>query len=403
MFSSFTIPDFRIYWLGMFVSMCGTWMQIMAQSWLVFELSHSSFLLGLVGFVNSLPVFLFSLFSGVLVDRVNKKVLLIIAQVISMCLAFLLAVVTQFNIVTVNFILLITMLNGIVLSLDAPARQAIIAELVGKRNILNGIALSSIGFHAARMLGPALAGMCIAAISVAGCFYINAVSFLAFIVALFLIKPKVAARNNNNSPFMEDLKGGVKFILNNKAYLILISAMGVVSLFGLSYMILLPAFAKDVLGLDSRGFGLLMSCSGVGSLLGGLVLAGLKDPIKRIKFLIAALHVLSLSIIALAFSSSFIFSGVILASIGFTILSSSAIINSVIQTMVPDEFRGRIMSIYVLTFAGTAPFGSIMAGSLAQMLGVRAAFGVMGFICLCSFLVLTPLMKAAQKPFFSSL
>ncbi|MDD5355872.1 MAG: MFS transporter [Candidatus Omnitrophica bacterium] len=403
MFSSFTIPDFRIYWIGMFISMCGTWMQIMAQSWLVFELSHSSFLLGLVGFVNSLPVFLFSLFSGVLVDRVNKKALLIIAQVISMCLAFLLAVVTQFNIVTVNFILLITMLNGIVLSLDAPARQSIIAELVGKKNILNGIALTSIGFHAARMLGPALAGIFIAAISVAGCFYINAVSFLAFIVALLLIKPKVVARNNNNSPFMEDLKGGVKFILKNKPYLILIIAMGVVSLFGLSYMILLPVFAKDILGLDSKGFGLLMSCSGVGSLLGGLVLANLKDPDKRVKFLIIALYMLSFSIIALALSDSFIVSAIILASIGFAILSSSVIINSVIQTMVPDEFRGRIMSIYVLTFAGTAPFGSIMAGSLAQVLGVRIAFGIMGLTCFGSFLALTPLMKTTQKPFFNSL
>ncbi|MDD5292460.1 MAG: MFS transporter, partial [Candidatus Omnitrophica bacterium] len=373
------------------------------QSWLVFELSHSSFLLGLVGFVNSLPVFLFSLFSGVLVDRVNKKALLIIAQVISMCLAFLLAVVTQFNIVTVNFILLITMLNGIVLSLDAPARQSIIAELVGKKNILNGIALTSIGFHAARMLGPALAGIFIAAISVAGCFYINAVSFLAFIVALLLIKPKVVARNNNNSPFMEDLKGGVKFILKNKPYLILIIAMGVVSLFGLSYMILLPVFAKDILGLDSKGFGLLMSCSGVGSLLGGLVLANLKDPDKRVKFLIIALYMLSFSIIALALSDSFIVSAIILASIGFAILSSSVIINSVIQTMVPDEFRGRIMSIYVLTFAGTAPFGSIMAGSLAQVLGVRIAFGIMGLTCFGSFLALTPLMKTTQKPFFNSL
>ncbi|MDD5005822.1 MAG: MFS transporter [Candidatus Omnitrophica bacterium] len=396
MFSSFSIRDFRIYWIGMFVSMCGTWIQVMAQSWLVFELSRSSFLLGLVGFLSSLPVFLFSLFSGVLVDRINKKILLIFAQVVAMLLAFLLAVFTQLNIVTVNFILLIAILNGMVLSLDAPARQAIVVELVGKKNILNGIALTSIGFHAARMLGPALAGIFIATISIAGCFYINAISFLAFIVALLMIKPQSPRRNNSDLRFMDDLKGGINFIRHNRIYLILISIVAVVSLFGLSYMILLPVFAKEVLNLDAKGFGLLMSFSGLGSLLAGLALAGLKDSHKKIQFMIFALYLLTFGLVFLAVSDSFIVSAVILVLIGFSILTSSVIINSMIQTMVPDEFRGRMMSIYVLTFAGTAPFGSIIAGSLAQMSGVRIALGTIGFICFVLFLLLTPLLKTAK-------
>jgi MFS family permease len=372
----------------------------MAQSWLVFELSHSSFLLGLVGFFYSLPIFLFSLFSGVLVDRMNKKVILIFAQVVFMSLAFLLAIFTQLNVVTVNFIMLMAVLNGVVLSLDAPARQSIVVELVGRERLLNGIALNSIAFHAARMLGPALAGIFIATISIAGCFYINAVSFLAFIVALILIRPKATPRDNSNH-FIQDLKSGIKFIQKNRIYLILISIVGVVSLFGLSYMVLLPVLAKEVLNLGARGFGLLMSASGVGSLLAGFVIAGFKDSYKETKFLIVTLYILSFSLVLLALSSSFILSAAILVFVGFSILSSTVIINSLIQAMVPDEFRGRVMSIFILTFAGTAPFGSIIAGSLAQVLGVRIALGIIGLICFGLFLPLIPLIRKSRQAVLS--
>ena len=181
MFSSLNIRDFRIYLLGMFVSMCGTWIQVMVQNWLVFELSKSSFLLGFVGFISYSPILILSLFSGVLVDRFNKRKLLLFTQVSFMILAFALAVLTQSNIITVNFIIVISLMHGIILSLDAPARQSMIFELVGKKKILNAVALNSIAFHSARMLGPALAGIFVAIISIAGCFYLNAVSFFAFI------------------------------------------------------------------------------------------------------------------------------------------------------------------------------------------------------------------------------
>ena len=392
MFSSFSIRDFRIYWIGMFVSLCGAWIQTMAQSWLVFELSNSSFLLGLVWFFSYLPIFLLSLFSGVLVDRINKKYLLLFTQVAFMSIAFLLAVFTQLEIVTVKFILLVAMLNGVILSLDAPARQSIVVELVGKQKILNAIALNSIAFHSARMLGPALAGIFIAAISIAGCFYINAISFLAFIVALLLIRPKHITKNNN-SHFLVDLKSGIKFIRHNRIYLILISIVGVISLFGFSYVVLMPVFAKVILNLDVKGFGLLMSASGVGSLLAGLKLASLKESNKQPRFLVFSLYVFSFGLVIFALSKSFIFSILILVLIGFSSMSALVIINSMIQTMVPNEFRGRVMSIYILTFAGTIPFGSIVAGSLSQAIGVSNTLIVSGCLCFILFLFTNKALK----------
>lgn len=392
MFSSFSIRDFRIYWIGMFVSLCGTWIQTMAQSWLVFELSNSSFLLGLVWFFSYLPIFLLSLFSGVLVDRINKKYLLLFTQVAFMSIAFLLAVFTQLEIVTVKFILLVAMLNGVILSLDAPARQSIVVELVGKQKILNAIALNSIAFHSARMLGPALAGIFIAAISIAGCFYINAISFLAFIIALLLIKPKHITKNNNNH-FLVDLKSGIKFIMHNRIYLILISIVGVISLFGFSYVVLMPVFAKVILNLDVKGFGLLMSASGVGSLLAGLKLASLKESNKQPRFLVFSLYAFSFGLVVFAMSKSFILSVIILVLIGFSSMSAMVIINSMIQTMVPNEFRGRVMSIYILIFAGTIPFGSIVAGSLAQVIGVSNTLIVSGSLCFILFLFTNKALK----------
>lgn len=371
----------------------------MAQSWLVFELTNSSFLLGLVGFVSTLPILLFSLFFGVLVDRINRRKLLLFTQTCFMILAFLLAIFTQFNIATVNFILLISLLNGIVMSLDAPARQAIVVDVVGKSNILNAIALNSIAFHSARMLGPALAGIFIAVISIAGCFYINAVSFLAAIIALLLIRPKQSINTANNSNFLGDLKSGLKFIKDNPVYFHLITIVVAISLFGFSYIILMPVFAKAILGLDAKGYGLLMSASGIGSVLGGLMLASLKKPNLQGRILFLSLYTYCFSLIIFSFSKSFIFTILILILLGFSILTSMAIINSFIQVNVPDEYRGRLMSIYMLTFAGTIPFGSLLAGSLSHSIGVSFTLFLFGIVCFILFLILSRKIRNKELVF----
>ncbi len=401
MFSSLRIKDFRIYLVGMFISMCGTWIQAMVQNWLVFDLSQSSFLLGLVGFVTYSPIILLSLFSGVLVDRINKRYLMVFTQIAFMLLAFALAILTQFNIITVKLILVISLMNGIVLSLDAPARQAMVFELVGKEKILNAVALNSIAFHSARMVGPALAGILVAVISIAGCFYVNAVSFLAFIVVLLLIRPKHAANQNNNNHFLQDLKGGINFIKANRIYLVLIAIVGSISLFGFSYSILLPVFAKNILGLQIKGYGLLMSASGIGSLLGGFMLASLKKPKSQLRILIFSLFTFAFSLIFFSLTKSLVVSVLILVLAGFSCLSSLAIINSLIQAMVPNEFRGRIMSIYMLVFIGTIPFGSLLAGTAAHSIGVSPTLFILGLACLILFLVLSRKIISNYKLIFN--
>jgi MFS family permease len=370
----------------MFISFSGTWIQAMAQNWLVFELSKSSFILGLVGFVGYAPMIIFSLFTGVLVDRVNKRKLLIITQIAFMICAFLIAVLTQFNVITIGLILLISLVQGAIMSLDAPARQAIVFDLVGKNNIMNAIALNSIAFHSARMLGPALAGIFVVAISIAGCFYINAISYLAFIVALFIIRPKNYSSQNNDSHFVEDLKSGINFIKTNRIYLILISIVGLVSLFASSYVILLPVFSKEILNLNIKGYGFLMSAAGIGSLLAGLMLAALTKPSFQPKILKISLCVFSLSLISFSLSRQFVTAILFLILAGFSSLSSLAVINSLVQTMVPNEFRGRIMSIYMLVFTGTMPFGSLFAGSLSHYIGVSRTLLISGLVCLALFL-----------------
>ena len=372
----------------MFISLCGTWIQSAAQSWLVYDLSNSSFLLGLVVFVNHIPIFLFSLFSGVIVDRQNKRNLLIVTQTLFMILAFILAVLTQFKIVTVNSILLIALFNGIIFSLDAPARQAIIVEIVGKKNLLNAIALNSLAFNSARMIGPALGGIIIAGLSVAGCFYINAVSFLAFIFVLLVIKPMSAPKKDNNNHFIEDFKSGIRFVRNNPNYIILLSIIGTVSFFSFSYFVLMPVFAKDVFSVGAKGYGLLLSAGGIGSILAAMQLAGLKDEKKQINILFISIFLFTVSLIAFSFSHSFLLSCFILALGGYSSLSSMVVVNSLIQANVPDEFRGRVMSMFMLTFAGTVPFGSLAAGSLASLIGAEKTVTLLGIISFIIFLLL---------------
>ena len=395
MLSSLAIRDYRLYWIGMFVSLCGTWIQWTAQNWLVYDLSGSPFLLGLVVFVTHIPILLFSLFTGVIVDRKNKKNILLLTQAGFMVLAFILAIITQLRIVTVNAIMIIALFNGIIFSLDAPARLSIIVELVGKKNLLNAIALNSLAFHSARMIGPALGGLIIAYFSVAGCFFLNAVSFLAFIFVLLLIKPESTARNNNNH-FMDDLKGGIRFIRNNPIYVVLMSIVGIVSFFGFSYVILMPIFAKDIFGMGPKGYGFLLSAGGIGSILAAIFLARLKDSKKQPQILLVSLFLFAFSMIAFSISRSFFLSCFILTFGGFSSLSIFTIVNSLIQSSVPDEYRGRVMSMFMLTFAGTIPFGSLLAGSLASLIGADKTVTFFGLSCLILFLILSKKLRSMK-------
>ena len=396
MFSSLKIRYFRIYWLGMFVSLVGTWIQSVAQSWLVFQLTNSAFLLGVVGFLGSIPIFVFSLFGGVLADRVNKRNILIFTQVSFMFLAFLLAVLTQFKIITPWQIMFIALFNGIIMAFDAPARQSIVVELVGKEHLFNAITLNSVAFNSSRIIGPTIAGVLISVIGMSGCFYLNGVSFLAVIIALFYIRLGRRHEKNNTSA-LRDLREGLVFISSNRLILALVSMVAAMSLFGISYVILMPVFAENVLGVGVKGLGVLMSATGIGALVGALGLASLGDFKYKGRLLMGAVFLFSISLMLFSLSKSYLLSIFTLIFIGCTSVIPVALINTLLQINVPDKFRGRVMSIFMITFAGIMPFGNLISGSLAQAMGVSMALFFCGSSCLVLFTLINFFFSELRK------
>ncbi|MCX5700552.1 MAG: MFS transporter [Candidatus Omnitrophica bacterium] len=386
MFSSLKVKDFRVYWFGMFVSLVGTWIQQVSLSWLVFQLTNSAFLLGVVGFLSSIPILFLSLFGGVLADRLNKRSILIATQFAFMVLAFALAILTQLKLITTMQIMVIAVLNGIVMAFDAPSRQAVVVELTGKEHLTNAIALNSVSFNSSRIIGPALGGILISSIGMSGCFYINGISFFAVLLALWTIKIYDKPQDNLAGSAFKDSIEGLIFIKNNRLILALISMIGVVSLFGVAHVVLMPIFAKDILKVGVKGLGVLMSSAGAGALIGALVLARLGDFKYKGKLLSFSSILFSVSLITFSLSKIYSLSLVALAFVGGSSVIALALVNTLLQTKVEDRFRGRVMSVFMITFAGLMPFGNLFAGIIAQSLGVSFAVFLGGIICLGFFL-----------------
>lgn len=372
----------------MLISLIGTWIQSVAQSWLVFQLTNSSFLLGVVGFLNTFPIFLLSLFGGVIADRMNKRSIILATQVAFMSLAFILAFLTQNGIINTFQIMVIAALNGVVMAFDAPSRQAVVVELVGKKHLLNAIALNSAAFNSARILGPALAGILIAGIGMSGCFYINGISFLAVIIALLLIKFQALEKEIKKTRIIDDLMEGLRFVKNNRIILILISMVGITSLFGISYVILMPVFAKDVLGASIKGFGMLMSSAGIGALIAALILARLGDFKHKGRLLFFSTMIFSFSLLLFSLFKVYLFSLIILLFLGWSSVTAMSLVNTLLQILVPDNFRGRVMSVFMFTFAGLMPFGNLIAGGFAHLWGVSFTILISGVICSTFFAII---------------
>ncbi len=368
----------------------------MAQSWLVFELTHSAFLLGLVGFLSLFPVFLFSLIGGAVADRVNKRRILLWTQTVFMLLAFLLAVLTQVKMITPLGIMIIAALNGIIMAFDAPARQTMVIELVGKKHLANAIALNSIAFNASRMIGPVLAGIFVAAIGLSGCFFINGFSFLGVLIALNLIRSVTTNKPNGSAYIVQDCIDGLRFVRSHNIFLVLISLVGATSLFGVSYMILMPIFAADIFHKGAVGLGQLMSASGCGALIGGIALARYGERMPKGRVLFICVMTFSLALIGFAASRVFIISLLFLVLIGASSVTAMSLVNTILQSAAPDQYRGRLMSVYMLTFSGMVPFGNLLAGWLAHAVGVSAAVlagGIFGLFCVVLLYAFNPQIR----------
>lgn len=391
-FASLRYPNFRFFFVGALLSNIGTWLQTVALSWLVFEMTKSSFYLGLINFSASLPVFFLSFVAGIYADKLNKRKLLIITQVIAMFLAFALGFLVSAHQETIAALILLAFLTGITSAFSFPAWQAFISEIVPKKDLLNAIALNSAQFHTARLLGPFLAGWFIASLGMAACFYLNGASFLAVIIALMFIIHTFQKKEEESSSWSE-FKEGLVYIWNNRLVLYLLLGVGILSVFGLSFLsVLMPIFAGEILKGTSTTYGTLMGFNGAGALIGSLAVAYIAYSVKKSDLVKYGMLFYSLSLIGFAFSKSYHLSAFFLIIAGFAFLAVNSTLNTAIQSIVPSQIRGRVMSFFVWMFMGLTPIGSIIAGSLAHYLGAPLAMllGALIPLSLAIYLILFP-------------
>ncbi len=386
-FRSLRHPNFRLYWFGQMVSLIGTWMQSMTQGGLVLRLSNSPFYLGVVGAFATLPVFFLSLPAGVLADRLKKRKLLVLTQTSAMILAFILAFLTFTKLVRVWHVMILALLLGVVNAFDAPTRQSFVKEMVGGDDLLNAIALNSMVFNAARVLGPAAAGILISLVGEAGCFLINGITYLAVIAGLLLMSMQDLVFSTGNHSFFVRFKQGVSYVRGNKRVLALILMVSTMSIFGFSYAILMPVFARDILKAGPSGLGFLMSAIGIGAIMAGLGLAS-RETEEKLKYMRVGIVVFFSCLMLFSFSKHLLFSLLCLVGTGWGMISIITTCNTLLQEIIPDELRGRVLSFYTMMFMGTMPIGSFLAGSLAQGLGVLWTVRIGSVICVSASLLL---------------
>jgi MFS family permease len=357
--------NYKLYFYGQLVSMIGTWLQIVAQSWLVLQLTNSAFLIGLVMALSTLPTLFFTLFGGVIVDRFSKKKILLFTQSIAMVLAFVLGLLTVLGWINVWEICVISFLLGVVNAIDAPARQSFVSEMVSKEQLSSAIALNSGIFNAARVIGPSVAGLLIAVIGTGGAFLVNSASYIAVIIALQLIRIKHVVKENNTNAF-EAVKEGIQYTIAHPIIRTLIIFIGIISVFGWSYTTVLPIIAKNTFHMEAAGLGYLYAATGAGSFLSTILVGIYSKKISPVLFILGGVCIFSVSLIVFTFITNPHWAAVLLFFVGFGLLSFASMSNTVIQTLVKNEFRGRVMSIYILMFIGMIPLGNFQIGWVSE-------------------------------------
>ncbi len=369
--------NFQLFFSGQLISLIGTWMQTVAQSWLVYRLTGSALLLGSVGFASQIPVFLFAPLGGITADRFDRRQIVIATQVASMLLAFVLAALTLTGKIQVWQIFVLASLLGVVNAFDIPGRQSFLVDMVGRDDLMNAIALNSSMFNGARVIGPAIAGILVARIGEGWCFFANAVSYIAVIVGLLLMRVQTPVRAAMASPF-EHMMEGFHFVNRTAPIRALLLLLGVVSLVGMPYVVLMPIFADQILHGGARGLGILMGATGVGALLGALTLA-FREGVKGLGRWVAWCSAgFGASLIIFALSHTFWISVILLLPVGYAMMLQMACSNTLIQVMVPDALRGRVMAVYSMMFMGMAPIGALLGGAVAERLGAPVTVAVGG-------------------------
>lgn len=378
---AFRHRNYRLFYAGQAVSLVGTWMQSVAQAWLVLTLTNDPFWLGVVSAVQFTPVVAFGLFGGLVADALPKRRALLVVQVAMMCLALVLWLLTVTGVVSVEVVLLLALLLGVANAVDMPVRQSFVVEMVGRDDVANAVALNSAMFNGARVLGPAVAGLVIGTVGIAPAFLVNGLSFLAVIAGLLLMRDeelvavRLAERPRTAAEVRAALAEGLRYVRATPPVLLATVVVGLVSTVAMNFQVIVPAFARDALGVGADGFGFLMAASGVGSVIAAL---GLAFGRPRPSVLLGGALVLGAAQVALGATTSYPVAAFLLFLAGAGGIAMAATANTTIQLAVPDGLRGRVMSVYTTVFAGSAPVGGLFVGTLASAAGIRTAVVVGG-------------------------
>ncbi|MGE5173708.1 MAG: MFS transporter [Betaproteobacteria bacterium] len=382
LFRSLRHRNFRLFFSGQLVSLIGTWMQNVGQAWLVLDLTHSSFKLGVVSALQFLPMLFLSFFTGPFIDYFSKRKIIIFTQTALMLLAFTLAALDFTRVVQYWHIVILATLLGVVNTIDMPARQSFIIEMVGKEDLMNAIAMNSSIFNAARAVGPAIAGLLIGAAGTAVCFFVNGLSFLAVLWGLLLMRfDEPPAPGPRSYHIVEDITEAIRYIRETPVVMITIILVAVVSIFGTNFNVLVPVFAKQELHRDATAFGFLMSSFGTGALIGAVSLAALSRYGPKFFLLLGGGLALSLFLILIGFQKSYGLTALLLALCGWSMVTFFGMANTTVQLNTEDRLRGRVMSVYTLSFGGLTPFGSLFAGSVAHVIKAPLTFALGGLFC----------------------
>jgi MFS family permease len=379
--------NYRLFFWGQLVSLIGTWMQQTAMSWFVYEITNSKFLLGLVAAIGSAPMMLFSIWGGSLADRYPKRSILVMTQAAQMICAFLLAAGAWLGFATPLFIVVIAALNGVAMGFDMPARQAFTVEMASREDLLNAISLNSSIVNGARVVGPSIAGLMIGVFGVSICFFLNGLSFVAVIAGLLMMRLPAFERPAHALSAGEHAWNGIAYSLKHQRVRTILLLFLAVGIFGWSYMVLMPAFARDVLGRGADGYGVLMSASGVGAFVGALVVATYGHLFTPRKLALGGIWLFATALFAFSLTRSFYLALPFLFAAGFGMLLFFSTSNTVLQTIVSDEMRGRVMGVWSLVFGAMIPLGSLEAGALAHWLGAPFALAFGAIVCAASALV----------------
>jgi MFS family permease len=396
--------NFRLFFSGQSISLIGTWMQRIALGWLVYRMTNSAFLLGLVGFAGQIPTFIFASFAGVLADRRNRHRILILTQILAMAQALILSFLVLFHLIRIWHIIVLAIFLAIVNAFDMPTRQSFLLEMVEeKKDLGNAIALNSSMVNLARLLGPSAAGLLIAAFGEGTCFLINAISYMAVIISLLMMKIEQKNVQQRKSKVWQELKEGFRYAAGFAPIRDILLIFALVNLVGMPYMVLMPVFAKDVLHGGPSALGFLMGCTGLGALGGAVFLASRKSVLGLGKMIPIAATIFGSALIVFSFSRLLFFSLglMLLTGVGQMILMATS--NTLLQTLVDDDKRGRVMSFYTMAFMGAAPVGSLTAGFLASKIGAPWTVFIGGLICICGgffFAKRLPILRELSRPIY---